>query len=148
MLRRRAEDSLFPYCLEKEIGVITYSPLESGVLTDSLSRQRVRRLRADDWRKTRSPYFREPELSAVLELVETLKRIACGGGRSVCGLAVAWVLRRPEVTAAIVGARRPGQILKTACAAENPLSDSESVAVERALSGYRECLRRGKRSDG
>lgn len=129
MLRRQAEDDLLPYCAQQGIGVVAYSPMQSGLLTGSFDRTK---LAADDWR-ARDPEFQEPALSATLTLVQGLREIASARGRSVGQLAIAWVLRRPEVTSAIVGARRPSQIEQTAGAADWQLSEDEIAAVERLL---------------
>jgi aryl-alcohol dehydrogenase-like predicted oxidoreductase len=122
MLQRDIEEEILPYCEEHDIGVITYSPMMSGLLTGKYDRRRIEELPSDDWRK-RSEQFTEPELSANLRLIDELKELARQEGHTLPQLAVAWVLRRPEVTAAIVGARRPSQIEETAPAAEWKLSD-------------------------
>ncbi|MFB0534767.1 MAG: aldo/keto reductase [Anaerolineae bacterium] len=144
MLRRGIEEDLLAYCAANDIGVIVYSPMQAGLLTGKFTPERVARLPDDDWRK-RNPHFREPELGANLALVEKLRPIAERTGRTVAQLAIAWVLRRPlrlrsgqaEVTAAIVGARRPSQIEETAPAGDWVLS-AEDVAEIDALLAERE----------
>lgn len=136
MLRRGIEKDLLPYCAANNIGVIVYSPMQAGLLTGKFSKERVANLPADDWRR-RNSYFQEPELSANLALVEKLRPIAGRHGRTVAQLAIAWVLRRPEVTAAIVGARRPSQIEETAPASDWVLS-AEDIAEIDALLAERE----------
>ncbi len=123
MLERGAEQDLLAYCAANGIGVVVYSPMQTGLLTGKFTRERVASLPDNDFRKDRDPHFQEPALSANLELVEALKPIAERNGRSVAQLAIAWVLRRPEVTAAIVGARRPSQIEETIAAGDWALSD-------------------------
>jgi aryl-alcohol dehydrogenase-like predicted oxidoreductase len=118
MLRREIEAEILPFCAANNIGVIVYSPMASGVLMEKFSREWVDSLPEDDWRKKYSGHLREPELSANLALLDGLKAIAARYGRTVSQLAIAWTLRRPEVTAAIVGARRPEQIEQTAPAAD------------------------------
>ncbi|MGB9871544.1 MAG: aldo/keto reductase, partial [Anaerolineae bacterium] len=118
MLRREIEAEILPFCAANDIGVIVYSPMASGVLMEKFSREWVDSLPEDDWRKKYSGHLREPELSANLALLDGLKAIAARYGRTVSQLAIAWTLRRPEVTAAIVGARRPEQIEQTAPAAD------------------------------
>lgn len=110
MLERGVEKDLLPYCAENQIGVIAYSPMASGLLTGKYTRATMELLAADDWRRKYSEHFREPVLTANLALVEKLEEIARRFNRTPGELAVAWVLRRPEMTAAIVGARRPSQI--------------------------------------
>ena len=116
MLERSVEQELLAYCADQQIGVIAYSPMASGLLTGKYTRGTVESIAADDWRRKFSEHFREPALTANLALVEKLQAIARRFDRNPGELAVAWVLRRPEVTAAIVGARRPGQIEQTVSA--------------------------------
>lgn len=132
MLHREVERELLGYCARHEIGVIVYSPMQRGLLTGRFSHERLAALAPDDHRR-RMPEFQEPQFSATLEMVEGLKRLAAGHGRTAAQLAVSWVLRRPEVTAAIVGARRPGQIAETVQASDWNLTGDDIDAVEELL---------------
>ncbi len=132
LLRREIESDILPYCAQHNIGVIAYSPLASGLLTGKFTRERLESLAPDDWRR-RSPSFQEPEFSANLSLVEGLRGLAARYNRPVSHLAIAWVLRRPEVTSAIVGARRPEQIEETSAAADWNLPDEILSEVDRLL---------------
>jgi aryl-alcohol dehydrogenase-like predicted oxidoreductase len=109
ILRRAIEEQLLPYCQQNNIGVIIYSPMFSGMLTGGMTRERAAALPADDFRR-RNPEFQEPKLSKNLELVEKMKSIGARHGRNPGEVALAWVLRNPAVTGAIVGARSPGQV--------------------------------------
>ena len=104
MLRREVEDELLGYCAENNIGVVAYSPMQRGLLTGKFSQERLAGLPLDDHRR-RSPDFQEPQFTATLQLVDQLRPIAKRNGRTLAQLAISWVLRRSEVTAAIVGAR-------------------------------------------
>jgi Predicted oxidoreductases (related to aryl-alcohol dehydrogenases) len=141
MLRRDIEAEILPFCAANNIGVIVYSPMASGVLTEKFSRQWVASLPDDDWRKKYSGHLQEPELSANLALVEGLKAIAARYGRTVSQLAIAWTLRRPEVTAAIVGARRPEQIEQTASAADWALPPEVLAEIDDLLARRAEALK-------
>ncbi len=141
MLRRDIEAEILPFCAANNIGVIVYSPMASGVLTEKFSRQWAVSLPDDDWRKKYSGHLREPELSANLALLEGLKAIAARYGRTVSQLAIAWTLRRPEVTAAIVGARRPDQIEQTAPAADWVLPPEVLAEVDDLLARRAEAMR-------
>jgi aryl-alcohol dehydrogenase-like predicted oxidoreductase len=135
MLRRDVEVELLDYCARQQMGVVAYSPMQRGLLTGKFSPQRLANLAPDDHRK-RSPDFQEPRFSAALELVEHLKKIAARNGRTCAQLAVSWVLRRSEVTAAIVGARRPRQIIETAPASDWILNRKDVEEIEKLLDEY------------
>jgi aryl-alcohol dehydrogenase-like predicted oxidoreductase len=109
LLDREIESEVLPFTHRNHIGVIAYSPMASGLLTGKMTRERVAALPKDDWRK-RNEWFTEPHLSRNLYLVETLREIGARHGRMAGEVAIAWTLRRPEVTGAIVGARRPEQL--------------------------------------
>ncbi|MDB5308155.1 MAG: yhdN 1 [Gemmataceae bacterium] len=124
LLHREVEAETLSYCAANDIGVIAYSPMASGLLAGAMTRERVTNLPADDWRK-RSPDYQEPRLSRNLRLVETLRGIGRRHGLSPGAAAVAWVLGAPEVTGAIVGARRRGQFREIAEAARVRLGPGE-----------------------
>jgi len=132
MLHREVEEELLGYCQQNNIGVIVYSPMQRGLLTGSFDAERVANLPEGDHRKA-NPDFQEPQFSATLELVDQLRLIAERNGRTCAQLAVSWVLRRPEVTAAIVGARRPDQIVETAQASDWSLSEDDIEQIEQFL---------------
>lgn len=132
MLRRDVEAAILPFCRANGIGVIVYSPMQAGLLAGKFSKERAARLPDSDWRK-RSSHFTEPALSANLQLVEKLKGIAARKGRNVGELAIAWVLRRPEVTAAIVGGRGPEQVEQTRGGADWDFTPAEIAEIDRAI---------------
>ncbi|MGQ9917967.1 MAG: aldo/keto reductase [Bryobacteraceae bacterium] len=129
LLARGIEQEILPYCAEKNIGVIAYSPMHSGLLTGSMTKERIVQLPPDDHRAHR-PQFQEPLLSRNLQLVEKLRQIGARHGRTPGEVAIAWVLRRPEVTGAIVGLRSPEQLKGVAGAAEFRLSSGEIDEIE------------------
>jgi aryl-alcohol dehydrogenase-like predicted oxidoreductase len=96
-------------CARHKTGVICYSPMQSGLLTDTFTREHVARFAEDDWRR-RSPDFNEPNLSRNLALREALRSIAHRHRTTVSAVAVAWTLAWPGVTGAIVGGRSPQQV--------------------------------------
>ena len=129
ILRRNIETSILPYCASHNIGIIVYSPMESGLLSGAMTRERITSMPEDDWRR-RNPDFQEPKLSRNLKLVETLRAIGAGRGRSPAEVAIAWTLRNPAVTAAIVGARRPSQVDGFIGAAGFRLSQAELEQID------------------
>ena len=109
LLNRDYEKEILPFCKENGIGVIVYSPMGSGLLTGSMTRERIAAMPADDWRRNSSA-FQEPALTRNLALVEKLKSIGNKYGRSAGEVAISWTLRNPAVTAAIVGGRSAAQV--------------------------------------
>ena len=132
MLKRGVEKELLAYCAANEIGVIAYSPLRSGILTDGFGPERLAAMSDDDWRQ-RDADFQEPSASVNVAFVKKLRQIAKREERPLSHLAIAWVLARSEVTAAIVGARRPSQIESSAPAADWQISDEIITEVEALL---------------
>jgi aryl-alcohol dehydrogenase-like predicted oxidoreductase len=126
------EKEILAYCGVNRIGVICYSPMYKGLLTGKITKERVESFPNDDHRRN-DPHFREPELSINLEFVDKLHKIAAEEEKSVAQLAVAWALRRQEVTAAIVGGRRPAQIEEIARVRDWGLSEETIARVDNLL---------------
>jgi aryl-alcohol dehydrogenase-like predicted oxidoreductase len=133
LLRREVEAETLPYCNAHDIGVIAYSPMGSGLLTGAWSKERLAALPADDWRREKNKQFQEPLFSRNLRLAELLKAIGNRHDKSAGEVALAWVLRRPEVTGAIVGARKPGQLKELVGAAEFRLPPEDDSQIESFL---------------
>ncbi len=132
LVNRSSQNELLPFCLEQEIGVIVYSPMQSGLLTGAMTRERVANLPDNDWRK-QSSEFQEPRLSKNLELVEQLKQIGQRHGRSAAEVAIAWTLNNSAVTAAIVGGRNGKQVEGTIGAGEFRLDQSDLNQIKSFL---------------
>ncbi|MGL4461444.1 MAG: aldo/keto reductase [Planctomycetia bacterium] len=133
LIRPEIEQDVLPYCGANGVGVLAYSPMGSGLLTGAMTAERVAALPADDWRRN-SMFFKEPRLSHHLRLAEELKTIGAKYRCSAGEVAVAWTLRRPEVTAAIVGARRTGQLAEIVGAAAVRLDGDDLRSLERFAS--------------
>ncbi len=126
------ESSILPFALEHKLGVIVYSPMASGLLSGAMTRGRIAAFPEDDWRNS-SPNFQEPLLSRNLRLVETLRSIGKRYKATPGEVAIAWTLRNPAVTGAIVGVRSAQQADGVAGAAEIKLDDNDMSDIERAL---------------
>jgi aryl-alcohol dehydrogenase-like predicted oxidoreductase len=109
LIRRRAAAQEIPWCVEHGTGVIVYSPMQSGILTDRFSADRMKTMAADDWRR-RSPDFNPPRLGRNLALRDALRPVAERHEATVAEIAIAWTLAWRGVTGAIVGARTPEQV--------------------------------------
>lgn len=127
-----ASNGVLDYCQQHNIGVIVYAPMMSGLLTGTMTADRVANLPDNDWRK-RDANFQEPRLSRNLALANLLTEIGYPHSRSAGEVAIAWTLEHPAVTAAIVGGRRPNQIADTIGAAEFRLSESELAQISTFL---------------
>ncbi len=129
LIGRDYEKEVLPFCKENGIGVIVYSPMGSGLLTGAMTRERIAAMPSDDWRKN-SSHFREPALSRNLALVDKLKSIGKKHGYSAGEVAIAWTLRNPAVTAAIVGGRSAGQVDGISHAWELQLTEEDLTEIQ------------------
>jgi aryl-alcohol dehydrogenase-like predicted oxidoreductase len=129
LVRRDIEAEVLPFCQREGIGVIVYAPMASGLLTGAMTRERAVHLPEDDWRR-RNPDFNEPNLSRNLALVGRLRTVGTRHGRSPGEVAIAWTLRNPAVTGAIVGVRSPAQVEGVMRAADISLSAAEVAEIE------------------
>jgi aryl-alcohol dehydrogenase-like predicted oxidoreductase len=134
ILRRLTEEETLPYCEQRGIGVIVYSPMFSGMLTGGMTRERAASLPAEDFR-SRNPEFQEPKLSKNLELVARLGEIGARYGRTPGEVAIAWTLRLPRVTGAIVGARNANQAASVMRAGDFRLNAEEIAEIDFYSSG-------------
>ena len=131
LIRRGIEESVLPECEKLGIGAIVYAPMASGLLTGAMTRERAAALPADDFR-SRNPEFREPKLSKNIELVERLRKVGERHGVLPGAVAIAWTLRNPVVTGAIVGSRNAKQAEGVMRAGELRLSPDEIREIEGA----------------
>lgn len=129
LIRPEIEAKILPFCAAHKIGVIVYSPMASGLLSGKMTRERIAAFPEDDWRK-RSEQFQEPKLSRNLALADVLKEIGAQYGRSAAEVAIAWTLRLPAVTGAIVGARNPAQVDGFIGAADLRLSAADLKRID------------------
>ena len=132
LVTREIEKEILPYAKSQNIGTIIYSPMSAGLLTGTMTRERVANFSPEDWRRN-LPNFREPFLSRNLRLVERLREIGKRHRRSPGEVAIAWTLDNPAVTGAIVGFRSPQQVAGMSGAFEFRLSPDEVAEVEAAL---------------
>jgi aryl-alcohol dehydrogenase-like predicted oxidoreductase len=132
LIHREVAAQPIPWCEAHKTGVICYSPMQSGLLTDRFSVERVARMADDDWRR-RSPEFNPPIVNRNLALRDAVKPIAQRHGTSVSSVAIAWVLSWPGVTGAIVGARSPEQVDGWIGAGNLELSPADLDEIARAI---------------
>lgn len=129
LVKPDVEDAILPFCHAQNIGTIVYSPMGAGMLTGAMTRERVQALPSNDWR-SKNDEFQEPKLTRNLALADLLVTIGKRHGRSAGEVAIAWTLRNPGVTAAIVGARSAEQVAGNAGALTFRLSGAEFAEIE------------------
>jgi len=134
MINRSYASKEIPWCASHGSGVLCYSPMQSGLLTDSFTADRVASLAEDDWRR-HADEFRQPNLRRNLALRDALRPIAKRHDTSVASVAIAWTLAWPGVTAAIVGARTPAQVDGWIGAAALTLSHDDLEDIAAAIYG-------------
>jgi aryl-alcohol dehydrogenase-like predicted oxidoreductase len=132
LIRREVAAREIPWCAEHETGVICYSPMQSGLLTDSFSAARVAAFAPDDWRRQAREY-QQPRLGRNLALRDALEPVARRHGATVSATAIAWTLAWPGVTGAIVGARSPEQVDGWIGAAALKLTSADLDAIAAAV---------------
>src|SRR6202161_4127607 len=132
LLATEVEDSTLPFAMGRQIGVIVYSPMASGLLSGGMTRERIAAMPEDDWRK-RSTNFREPALTRNLHLVETLRAIGKRYNSTPGAVAIAWTLKNPAVTGAIVGIRRPAQVDGVIGAAGIDLDSNDLLEIYQSM---------------
>jgi aryl-alcohol dehydrogenase-like predicted oxidoreductase len=132
LINSAVQEEVLPFCAANKIGVINYSPMQSGLLTGAMSAERIASLPQDDWRR-RNPNFQEPRLSRNLKLADLLGKIAAKHGRTPGEAAIAWTLRLQAVTGAIVGARNAKQVEGWLGAADFRLSEAEIEEIQQFI---------------
>ncbi|MGA7613829.1 MAG: aldo/keto reductase [Thermoanaerobaculia bacterium] len=132
LIRRETAAAELGWCEDHGTGVIVYSPMQSGLLTEKWTLDRVAQLPADDWRR-KSDEFKRPAIERNLQLRDALIPIAKRHGVGTGAVAVAWTLAWSGVTAAIVGARSPEQVDGWIGASSLELSDEELQTIETAI---------------
>jgi aryl-alcohol dehydrogenase-like predicted oxidoreductase len=128
LVDRDAENSVLPYAEQAGVGVIVYSPMGSGLLTGSMTRDRIANMPGDDWRK-HDERFNEPQLTRYLQLVNRIAKVAERYGTTPGAVAIAWTLRNPAVDGAIVGFRNPAQVDPLLPAASLELTDEDLAEI-------------------
>ncbi len=131
MLNPRAAHDLFPFCKERQIGVIAYSPLAKGLLTGKFDvDSRFEGLRARD------PDFLGERYRRNLRVVEALRKVATRYARTVAQLVINWTVVSSGVTSMIIGAKRPSQVVENVGGVGWSIREEDRADIGRILEGF------------
>jgi aryl-alcohol dehydrogenase-like predicted oxidoreductase len=134
MVNRGIEKDILPYCIENNIGIFVYSPLQRGILTGKIRQDH--KFNEGDSRPT-TVFYKEPNLSRIVDLTDKLKVIADGRKVTVSQLVLNWTIRQPGITCALAGARNPGQVLENIRAADFTLTSDENEMIHNYLTNLK-----------
>ncbi|MBI5723557.1 MAG: aldo/keto reductase [Planctomycetes bacterium] len=134
MVNRAAEKDIIPFCIEKNIAVLPYSPLQRGLLTGKIGPGR--KFAPGDHRSTNA-FFRPANVEAVNRMVEEFRPIAAAHGATVAQLAINWTARQKGITSVLAGARNPEQAQENAHSPDFILSDGEINRINQLLEGLK-----------
>jgi aryl-alcohol dehydrogenase-like predicted oxidoreductase len=129
-LQRDIEADVLPFCLENNIGVLAYSPIAQGLLTGTVSEDRL--FPEGDGRRN-SRFFTPENRRRVLDMLDQVRPIAEAHEATLGQLFIAWVNAQPGVTSALVGARNETQVDENAKAGDIELLASEVIEIEKHL---------------
>jgi len=130
MVNRSIENDIVPYCINNNIGILAYSPLQRGLLTGKIKHGHV--FNEGDTRPG-TIYYREPNFSRIMKLIENLSEIAAGLNVTLSQLVLNWTLRQPGITCALAGARNADQVLENVRAADFKLNNEEIARINKYL---------------
>ena len=138
LLFRQIERELLPLCLEEGIGVIPYNPIAGGLLSGKHRREAgptpgTRFTLGNAAERYQDRYWHEREFATV----DALRPLAQEAGLPLAGLAVAWTLAHPAITAAIIGASRPEQLDDLLVAVEKPIAADLKARLDELTQEYR-----------
>lgn len=128
LLNREIETEILPYCHKRNIGVLTYGSLASGILAGKFSDNPE--FPPNDTRYEFYPYFQEPTWSKAMQLVDILETIATKYNKPIAHVAINWLTHQPGITSALVGARHPDQAEANSAAGTWQLEEIDLQTIE------------------
>ena len=131
MVNRGIEKDIVPYCIENNIGLLAYSPLQRGLLTGKIKKGHI--FNEGDSRPG-TIYYKEPNFSRILKLNNGLTDIADDRNITLSQLVLNWTLQQPGITCALAGARNKEQVLENVKATDFRLTKEEIEKINNLLS--------------
>jgi aryl-alcohol dehydrogenase-like predicted oxidoreductase len=130
MVNRSIETDIVPYCIEKKMGILAYSPLQRGLLTGKI--KQGHKFNEGDTRPT-TRYYKEPNISRILQLTDNLREIANERNITLSQLVLNWTIQQPGITCALAGARNAAQVLDNVKAVDFRLTAEEITRINKLL---------------
>ena len=130
LLVRDIEKDILPYCVEKNIGILSYGSIGAGALTGKFKEKPV--FKEDAERASFYTFFQEQNWPKTKQMIDTLEEIAASHGKPTVHAAINWVLKQKGISVALVGARTPEQVRMNAQAADWELTDEENAKILQA----------------
>lgn len=140
MLQREIEASQLPWCVARGVSVIVYWPLMKGLLAGHLPRNHVFDPRDG---RAKYPMFNGVEWDRNQDFLDLLRPIAAEAGKTVAQLVINWTIHQPGITAALCGAKRPGQIRDDAGGMGWRLTEAHAAQIGAALAARGPAASRG-----
>ncbi len=128
-IRRDIERDAVPFCRERGVGILAYSPLAQGLLTGKVTAER--QFPQTDGR-SRNRWFSQENRLRVLAMLERIRPIADGHNATLAQVMLHWTLSQPGITSVIAGARNDQQVEENAAAADLALSAEEMKSIREA----------------
>jgi aryl-alcohol dehydrogenase-like predicted oxidoreductase len=133
MVNRKIEEEVVPLCIGKNIGILAYSPMQRGLLTGKI--KTGHQFNEGDTRPS-TPYYKEPNLTNILNIVEKMRPIADNHNATVAQVVLNWTMNRPGITCVLAGARNPGQVLDNAGAVSFRLLKEEVDLIDGLIADF------------
>ncbi len=122
MMRQDIEKDIIPYCIENNISILAYSPLERGVLTGKITSDY--KFNPGD-NRSKSPFFTGKNLDKINTFLDTIKPLAQERNISLAQLVINWTIQQAGITSVLVGLRNPGQVEENVRAVDFMLNNEE-----------------------
>jgi aryl-alcohol dehydrogenase-like predicted oxidoreductase len=134
MVNRKIEEEIVPLCIENNIGILAYSPMQRGLLTGKIKAGHL--FNDGDTRPT-TPYYKEPNLTKILSIVEKIRPVAENHNATIAQVVLNWTMHRPGITCVLAGARNPEQVLDNAGAVSFNLLREETALIDNLIAGFK-----------
>jgi aryl-alcohol dehydrogenase-like predicted oxidoreductase len=132
MVNRKIEKEIVPYCLDKNIGILAYSPLQRGLLTGKIKPDH--KFGEGDSRQG-TPFYKEPNFTRIIDFIEKIRPISEDRNITLSQLVLNWTIQQTGITCALAGARNPQQVLDNIGAVTFKLTSEEILEINRHIAG-------------